>query len=268
MPTERPWQLKMFRKSLKKQLKVRALGRHFGPLDGKQCLLLTCGDNNGATNYYLRQMGGRWTWADFEDTCIEEMQGLLQEKVYLLDRQEAKLPFPDQCFDLVVSIDVHEHLADPLLVTRELYRVVKDSGRVVVTTPNGNEKKLAVRIKHLVGMTAHAYGHVRVGFDIPDLEQLLTAAHLHPYRASSYSKLFTELIELAINFVYVNVLSKKSKAVVETGTIAPTTHDQLQSVQKSYRLYALAYPLLWTLSQLDRLLFFNRGYAVIVEARR
>lgn len=268
MPAEYPWQLKMFRKSLKKQLKVRALGKHFGELDGKQCLLLTCGDNNGATNYYLRQMGGAWTWGDLEDTCIEEMQELLQEKVHLLDQQEAKLPFPDQCFDLVVSIDVHEHLGDPLPVTRELYRVVKDTGSVVVTTPNGNEKKLAVRIKHLIGMTAQAYGHVRVGFDIPELEQLLAVAHLSPQRSSSYSKFFTELLELAINFAYVKILSKKSKAKVEEGTIAPTTSEQLRSVQKSYRLYSLVYPFFWAVSQLDRLLFFNRGYAVIVEAKR
>jgi 2-polyprenyl-3-methyl-5-hydroxy-6-metoxy-1,4-benzoquinol methylase len=265
---ETPWQLKMFRKSLKKNLKVKALSKHFGSLEGKQCLLVTCGDNNGATNFHLKQMGGRWTWADFEDTCILEMEELLQEKVHLLQKAEAKFPFPDESFDLVVCIDVHEHLAEPIPVTKELYRIVRQSGKVVVTTPNGNEKKLAVRIKHLVGMTAKKYGHMRVGFDVPELERLLRDASLHPYRASSYSKFFTEMVELAINFAYVKVLSKKSKARVEEGTIAPTTREQLESVQRSYKLYAFAYPFFWTISQFDRLLFFTRGYAVIVEANR
>ena len=268
MQTEPPWQLKMFRKSLKKQLKVKALSTHFGDLTGKQCLLVTCGDNNGAMNYYLRQIGGAWTWADFEETCLAEMQELLHDKVHLVDKMEAKLPFADQHFDLVVSIDVHEHLHDPLPMTQELYRIVKAHGKIVVTTPNGNEKKLAVRIKHLVGMSAKTYGHVRVGFDIPELEALLTAANLRPGRSSSYAKFFTEMVELAINFVYVKILSKKSQAQVEEGTIAPTTREQLQSVQKSYRLYALVYPLFWSISQLDRLLFFVRGYAVIVEGTR
>jgi hypothetical protein len=117
-------------------------------------------------------------------------------------------------------------------------------------------------------MSAKAYGHVRVGFDIPELEALLTAANLRPGRSSSYAKFFTEMVELAINFVYVKILSKKSQARVEEGTIAPTTREQLQSVQKSFRLYALAYPFFWSISQLDRLLFFVRGYAVIVEGTR
>lgn len=268
MQAEHPWQLQMFDKSLKKQLKIKALKKHFGDLGGKQCLLMTCGDNNGATNYHLRQTGGTWTWTDFEDACIAEIESLLGEKVHLLDKMTGTLPFPDKCFDLVVSIDVHEHLTDPLPVTKEIMRVVKDEGKVVVTTPNGNEKKLAVRIKHLIGMTAKEYGHVRVGFDIPDLTHLLQQAGLHPYRSSSYSKFFTEMVELLINFAYVKILAKKSKAQVGEGTIAPTTQEQLHSVQKPYKLYALAYPCFWLISQLDRPLFFNQGYAVIVEAKR
>ena len=229
---------------------------------------MTCGDNNGAINYHLRKWGGSWAWADFEDKSIPEMEELLQGKVYLLDKKGAKMPFPDATFDLVVSIDVHEHLEDPVPVTKELCRIVKDGGKVVVSTPNGDEKKLAVRIKHLVGMTPETYGHVRVGFDIPELEQMLLSAGLRPSQSSSYSKLFTEMLELLINFAYVKILSKKGKAKVEEGTIAPSTREQLQSVQKSYRLYALIHPFFWTISQIDRLLFFSRGYAVIVEATR
>ena len=268
MEKDRPWQLKMFNKALKKQLKVKALQTHFGNLEGKRCLLITCGDNNGATNYRLREIGGNWTWADFEDKSINEMEELLNDKVYLLDKQTMTVPFPDESFDLVVTIDVHEHLEDPGAVTKELRRIVKSDGKVVVTTPNGNEKKLAVRIKHVVGMTAREYGHVRIGFDIPDLEQLLVSANLHPYRSSSYSKFFTEMLELVINFAYVKILAEKSRAKVDEGTIAPTTKDQIESVRKSYRLYSLAYPFFLTISQLDWLLYLTRGYAVIVEAKR
>jgi SAM-dependent methyltransferase len=268
MKAELPWQLRMFDKSLKKRLKVNALKRHLGALQGQKCLLMTCGDNNGAMNYHLRQMGGNWVWSDFEDKCIKEMEELLGDTVHLLDKETCTLPFPDQHFDLVVSIDVHEHLDDPIPVSKELYRVVKNGGKVVVTTPNGNDRKWAVRIKELVGMTTTEYGHVRIGFDVPDLERLLVNVGLRPYGSSSYSKFFTEMLELVINFAYVKKLSKKSKARVELGTIAPTTFDQLQSVQKSYQLYALVFPLFWGISQLDRLLAFNRGYAVIVEAKR
>ena len=70
----RPWQLDMFRKGLKKNLRLKALRRcleSIGPED--KCLLLTCGDNNGAMNYYLRELGGQWSWADLETGSIPEM---------------------------------------------------------------------------------------------------------------------------------------------------------------------------------------------------
>ncbi len=258
----------MFDKSLKKKLKARALQKHIGNLQNSECLLITCGDNNGATNHYLRQLGGNWTWGDFDGKCIPEMELLLEDTVHRLDDTASYLPFGDQKFDLVVSIDVHEHLQDPAQLTRDLYRILKSGGRAIVTTPNGNERKLAVRIKHFIGMTPDRYGHRRLGFDIPDLEALLTSASFTPYSSSSYSKFFTEILELLINSVYVKLLAKRSSAKVEQGTIAPVTRNQLNSVGTSYKIYSLAYPLFWAISQLDRLLVFSRGYAVIVEARR
>lgn len=266
MASNKPWQLKMFDRSLKKKMKVAALIRHFPPLAGRKCLLLTCGDNNGAINYHLRSGGGDWTWCDFEPENIAAMEQLLAEKVLALDKKEMKLPFADKSFDLAVSIDVHEHLQDPQPVTDELSRVTGEGGKVVVTTPNGDERKLAVRLKHLVGMRKQDYGHVRLGFDIPDLEKLLRAAGLRPCASSSYSKFFTEFLELVINFAYVKVLAKKSKVKVEKGSIAPASQEHLRSVKKSYRFYSVLYPFFLAFSQLDRLLFWKRGYAVIVEA--
>lgn len=258
-----PWQLKMFNRSLKKKMKVATLARHFPRLENRTCLLVTCGDNNGAINWKLREMGGHWTWADFEAQGIPGMEELLGEPVIRIDRSLSQLPFPDAAFDLVVSIDVHEHLQDPLPVTRELARVARAGGDVIITTPNGDETKLAVRIKKAVGMDAKAYGHQRIGFDIPDLRRLAETAGLTFRHGDSYARFFTEMIELAINFLYVKVLARKSSAKVEEGTIAPVSKDQLNAVKKSYRLYSLAYPLFWLVSRLDYLIAFRRGYAVV-----
>ena len=262
---ETPWQLKMFNRSLKKKMKVAALARFFPVLANRKCLLLTCGDNNGAINYKIRHMGGLWTWADFEAQGIPGMEELLGEPVLKLDGQTASLPFANDEFDLSVCIDVHEHLDDPLPVTRELARVTRPGGTVIVTTPNGNEKKLAVRIKKAIGMDAKAYGHRRTGFDVPDLRRLTTAAGLTFRRSSSYARFFTEMLELAINFLYVKLLAKKSRVPVEAGTIAPVSKSQLNSVKKSYKLYSMLYPVFWLISRLDYLIAFTRGYAVVVE---
>lgn len=265
---EQPWQLQMFRRSLKKQQKVDALLSVIGDVSDQECLLVTCGDNNGALNWHFKRHGGEWTWADAERASIAQIRELTGDPVTALDKVQPRLPFPDGHFDVVVTIDVHEHIKEPKRLNRELSRLVKPKGRVIVTTPSGDPRKLANRIKHWAGMRPEDYGHEVAGYGVEDLESQLGAVDLEPYAADSYSRLFTEMIEFVINFAYVKVLSKRGEAGVEKGQIAPQTQEQLTSVQKTYRMYSLVYPLLWTISRLDFLVQFTRGYAVIVAARK
>ena len=264
MEKEMPWQLKMFQKTLKKKLRLKALRKHIGSLsENDKCLLVTCGDNNGAMNYYLREIGGNWSWADYEIKSIREMSELLGDEV--LHVKDDNLPFPSDRFDCVVAIDVHEHLPDMNPFTEELRRVAKKGGKVIVTVPNGDEKKIATRIKNFVGMTKDKYGHIREGLDLPELEVVLTANGIRPLHFSTFSRFFTEMLELSINFLYVNILSKKGDSKVSQGTIAPATSDQLKSIEKTYRMYSLVYPIFLLISALDVFFWYSRGYVVMVE---
>ena len=47
-----------------------------------------------------------------------------------------RLPFPDRSFDLVVSFDVFEHIADSDAHLREVRRVLTPGGRYLLQTPN------------------------------------------------------------------------------------------------------------------------------------
>ncbi len=268
--THTPWQLEVFSRGLKKNQKLNLLQKHLGDVSGQRCVLITCGDNNGALNYYLRESGGDWTWADIGEhgpEPIKEMEELLEETVHLVEPDN--LPFPDDSFDCVMVIDVHEHLPNPEPFTKELHRVVRRGGRAIVTVPNGDAAKPVTIIKNMVGMTKEKYGHQRIGYSLRSLNGLMSKAGFVNYATGSYSKFFTEMLELCINFAYVQVLSKKNKDVaVDEGTIAPTSQEQLSAVSGSYGLYARAFPLIKALSWLDRLIFFGTGYAVMVESKK
>ena len=49
---------------------------------------------------------------------------------------DGRLPYEDETFDATVSIEVIEHVEDQFGFLRELARVTKPEGRVIVTTPN------------------------------------------------------------------------------------------------------------------------------------
>lgn len=56
--------------------------------------------------------------------------------VHECDVNQHPLPFPDASFDTVVSLDVIEHVIDPLGFLAELGRVLKLGGWLIVSTPN------------------------------------------------------------------------------------------------------------------------------------
>jgi SAM-dependent methyltransferase len=256
----------MFSVTLKKQQKLRLLLRQIGDTSHKDCLLVTNGDNNGALNHHFRRHGGHWTWVENEDDHIAEMQELLDDPVLL--GEPSRIPAPDACFDVVVSIDVHEHLDDCVGFNRELQRVTRPGGTVVVTTPNGDAWKPVTILKQLAGMTKEKYGHKVIGYNLRQHQSMLQEAGLETVAGGSYSKFFTEMLEFFINFAYVMVLGKRGGNSVKSGTIAPSSGSELRSVEKQYRIYAAAYPILRAISALDALLFFFTGYAVSAVARR
>ncbi len=264
---ELPWQIKMFRKTLKKQTRLKHLTELLTPIaPNERCLLVTCGDNNGAMNYFLRELGGLWSWAELETQSLAEMRALLGEEV--VHGSFDHLDYPDQTFDRVISIDCLEHIEDPIIFTHELHRITKVGGRVVITIPGGDQHKIVNRLKTMVGMTKEAYGHVRDGLTLTELEPVMTSAGFRPTRRVTFSRFFTEMVELVINVLYVKVLAKKSKAKVAEGTIAPATQDQLKSVEKTYTMYTLIYPVFKAISSLDALLAWSEGYVTMMEGQR
>lgn len=47
-----------------------------------------------------------------------------------------QLPFEDNFFDFIISVETIEHLENPWHFIRELNRVLKNEGQLIITTPN------------------------------------------------------------------------------------------------------------------------------------
>ncbi|HSH75776.1 MAG TPA: methyltransferase domain-containing protein [Longimicrobiales bacterium] len=260
-----PWQLKLLSKSLKKQQKLGLLQRQIRDLPGTRRLLITHGDNNGAMNHRLRDSGGEWSWMEMEPDAVPTIEQLLDEPVLL--GAPGRLPVEDASFDVVIALDVQEHLRDPESFNRELVRIVKPGGHVVATTPNGDPWKPVSVLRRALGMTKEKYGHVVYGYNVRQHQDMLRKVGFQPVASGSYSGFFTELIELAINFTYTTLLSR-GKTKRREGEIAPSTQEKLKAVEKQYRAYALVYPMLLAFSKLDVLAPLGHGYAVSVVGRR
>ena len=93
----------------------------------------------------------------------------------------ARLPYADARFDAVVSMDVVEHLVDPLPWLTDALRVLKPGGLLFLTTPNYASRSLRMIEHTALEAVARVQGFSRKDLppsklDAPQLRALLSQA--------------------------------------------------------------------------------------------
>ncbi len=258
------WQLQIVKRSLKKKEKIDLIHKHIpvAPSD----ILLDLGCAQGILSHFLRQKAGFWVSTDLDFVNLKSSQALLGKN--LVQMGERALPFRNFSFDQVVCLDYLEHTDDDDLTLREISRVLKPNGKLVLITPRSGKFLILQKIRPAVGLKLELYGHKREGYSLQDLGMKLQKAGLRLVKHKTYSRFFTELLELILNAVYVNMLSKKPQAKLRDGHIRPSTSEEFAVQSKAFSLYKFVYPVVWLVSRLDKLLFFQRGSAIIVWAMK
>jgi ubiquinone/menaquinone biosynthesis C-methylase UbiE len=261
---EQPWQLQIAAKSLKKQAKIRAIQTFIEPLKGKTGLEVGC--DKGVLSYYLRQWGGEWTSVDADEENVRITRELVKTNVAYTDGKQ--LLFKDQQFDCIIAIDFLEHIHNDVAFMAEMRRVLKDQGSLYITVPHTEKGLVLNQVRRWLGFKPADYGHVREGYSLRDLQDKLHKVGFEVQRATSFSRFFSEGIELGINFAYFFILSHKQHRGGIKGGISPNSENDAARHAKSLKLYTWLYPIFRTVAYLDALIPFTQGYILMLAAKK
>lgn len=108
---------------------------------------------------------------------------------YLFDLNKGNLPLKDKMFDIVICLETLEHVLYPHKVMKELLRVAKDDGQLILSLPN--EYNLWQRLLFLRGVKTKTNMPFRMVED---------NLHIHTPRVKDIIEFFSE---------YMNINEKK-----------------------------------------------------------
>jgi len=120
------------------------------------------------------------TGVDFSSSMLEKARERIARKgvqnVRLLQMDAANMKFADDSFDIVYAPYVISVVPDPVAVTREMRRVCRPGGRIVILNHFRSNNTLGASMERIISpLTLH------IGFTAdPDLPAFLAQAELEP----------------------------------------------------------------------------------------
>lgn len=151
-------------------------------------LILDAGAGFGRHAFEVARRGHRVVALDYavgevdatRDTLTAMVEaGEIEEKshVGVLRGDATALPFADGCFDVVITSEVLEHIADDIGALAELTRVLRTGGVLAATVPAWLPEKINWMLSDDYHAPAVAGGHVRI-YSATELKAKLRAAGL------------------------------------------------------------------------------------------
>jgi len=130
---------------------------------GPSCRLLDAGGGTGRVSGFLQEHVGSVVLSDIS-------MGMLREAATKVDLRPTRaltecMPFAGAFFDCILMVDALHHVNDQAQTARELWRIIKPGGRIVIQEPDIRKfavkliafaEKLALMRSHFLGPDAIA----------------------------------------------------------------------------------------------------------------
>jgi SAM-dependent methyltransferase len=125
---------------------------------------------------YCREITGVDYSTDSLNLAVRVAESMMRKNVFFqkVNLETDPLPFADSLFDKVLFLDVFEHLAARETVLKEIKRVLKPGGLLLLTAPN--RETSWKRLQRKVGISSYADPDHKIEYSKPGLIEELSVA--------------------------------------------------------------------------------------------
>jgi len=167
------------------------------------------------------------------------------------------IPFKDNSFDRVISVSVLEHLEDDEKMMREMVRVCKDRGELIISVPSKDGLRSFSRLRNAGHEDPdHPEYHFRIGYSKRELTVMLEKCGVN-IRACNYSMIITtEIVMDLVKWVYL----RKNRLDNQTN-IYQATNSTL------FMVYRAGFPIILLMGYLEKMLLgrWLKGHIVNIR---
>lgn len=252
-------QLSLFRASALKRQKWRAISSAVDQLPPFRDAL-DLGADNGTISWLLRERGGCWSSAELGSEAAAMIQRMVGERVHALDG--GRLPFGPESFDLIVVIDMLEHVDDDRELLGEIARCLRPGGHAVVNVPRITRWSALPALRHAIGLTDAWHGHLRPGYTRSGLQSLLPPG-LRVLRSHSYSRFFSHSLDTLLNWAYVRSARGRVRSTPKGMIVAG---DDVKT--GAGRAFTLLSPIMRGITGLDAAIPWSPGHMLLVTLEK
>lgn len=148
----------------------------------KKGRILEVGSSPYHLTYILQKLGYSITGLDINPKEFKSFINKCKLKIITCNFEKEKIPFKDNSFDFIIFNEVLEHLRiDPFFTLKEIQRVLKPGGKLLLTTPN-----LYALHKIIMFNTGQSFNDPMVEFSM--LEKLGYMGHIREYSTNEVKK--------------------------------------------------------------------------------